>query len=300
MRYGFLRSFVLTACLSFVAVTWGFAASSAEHVQVGVVGVAHGPVEGISPQSGAKLLRAGDKVYLDDELRTGADALLQILLLDETVFTLGPSSAIRVSEFVHDPLTHEGKIKANVIQGFFRIVSGRIAHKKPENMSVDLPAGSIGFRGTLVAGRSQGLRSLVVLLGPVGADGVPPGRIVVANIVNGESVSVEVREKGYGTVIEGAGLAPLPPFKIPDQEMALLLDALGRSMAGAGGNVLENAGGLPTGSFDSSGMLGTLSQMSQMDEYAQRAAQGGMLTPPQIMTTPVTAGGREGGDDNNN
>jgi hypothetical protein len=46
-------------------------------------------------------------------------------------------------------------------------------------------------------------------------------------------------------------------------------------------------------------MLGTLSQMSQMDEYAQRAAQGGMLTPPQIMTTPVTAGGREGGDDNN-
>jgi len=155
---------VFAALVSFVLCQWIVLPGFAQSPKIGVVGAVHGTVEIVSEDGSTRSSNNGDPIFLGDKLNTASDGHLQILLMDETVFTLGPSSSLTASEFAYDPSTSDGKVRVKVIEGIFRVVSGKVAHKKPENMSVDLPAGSIGFRGTLVAGKSEGFRSLVVLL----------------------------------------------------------------------------------------------------------------------------------------
>jgi hypothetical protein len=292
--------------LLFIALTgfvlWLGAASAvfAQDPQGGVVGAFHGTVEAVSSDGSTRVLKSGDPIYLGERLNTEIDSHLQILLMDETVLTLGPSSAIAVDEFVYDPASADGKVKASVIQGIFRVVSGKVAHKKPENMTIDLPAGSIGFRGTFVAGRSEGMRSLVVLLGPAEQEGVAPGRIFVSNTVDGAEVGVEINQKGYGTVIEGENVAPAPAFEVPENEIAAITGALNGVSDESGMAGANQAAASPGSLLDPQSMSQALSVMSQMDEFAQKAAQGGMLTPPQAVTTPGVMGGRDDGDNSNN
>ncbi len=294
MKKNLILTSVVLAGLFFVMPDSSFAAGS---IQAGVAAAVKGEVKVTTPPAtAAHLLKSGEKVFMGDKIETGTDGQLQILLLDQTFVTLGSSSEITVDEFVYDPANDDGKVKASVIKGIFRIVSGRIAHKKPEHMSVDLPAGSIGFRGTIVVGKSEGMRSLVVLLGPSEAEGTNPGRIFVSNTVNGEEVGVEIDQKGYGTVIEGLNTAPVPAFKIPEDKLSLITGALNGPGIGKGQGSSGQAGVAPSATFDPQDEPQTLSMMSKMDEYAQRAAQGGMLTPPQPVVPTVIGGGRD--DDN--
>jgi hypothetical protein len=93
-------------------------------------------------------------------------------------------------------------------------------------MSVDLPAGSIGFRGTNVAGIIDGQKSMVVLLGPVGV-----GRIYVTNLVNGEVPGVDIDEAGNATIVDGPDSAPVPVFQVSEADLARIAGALGQQMS---------------------------------------------------------------------
>lgn len=159
---------------------------------------------------------------MGDKIETAADGGLQIQLLDGTVFTLGPSSAFIMDEFVYDPATDDGKVKAHMLQGIFRIVSGKVAHKKPENMVVDFPVGSMGFRGTDVIGIINGTRTEIILVGPVGA-----GRIYVTNLVNGQVVTVDIDQAGYATIVDGPNVAPVAVFQVSPEELAQIAQSLG-------------------------------------------------------------------------
>ncbi len=100
---------------------------------------------------GRKLaVHAGDPISLGARVLTGPDAHLQILLLDETVFSLGPNADLVLDEFAYDPdaLKVPRKIVATVFKGVFRWVPGKVARARPENMKVNLAAGAIGIRGT--------------------------------------------------------------------------------------------------------------------------------------------------------
>ncbi|MDD5225767.1 MAG: FecR domain-containing protein [Candidatus Omnitrophica bacterium] len=107
-------------------------AETAESMQAGVAAAVKGEVSAMTPSAkAAHPLRSGDKIFMGDKIETGADSQLQILLLDETVFTLGPLSTITVDEFLYDPGNTEDK--ASLVKGVFRAVSGKVAGKKQEN-----------------------------------------------------------------------------------------------------------------------------------------------------------------------
>ena len=196
-------------------------------VQAGVAAAVKGEVSATTPpDTVSRAIKSGDKIYMGDKVETGADGQLQILLLDQTVFTLGPTSGITVDEFIFNPSNDDGKVKASMMKGIFRVVSGKVAHKKPENMSVDLPAGSIGFRGTNVAGIIDGQKSMVVLLGPVGV-----GRIYVTNLVNGEVVGVDIDEAGNATIVDGPNSIPAAVFQVSEADLARIANALGQQMS---------------------------------------------------------------------
>lgn len=195
--------------------------------RAGVAGGVRGQVTLERAQRPAQPVSSGEEIFMQDDLRTGPRSAMQILLLDQTTFTIGPDSAVVVDEFVYDAATGAGRVSARVAKGVFRFVTGRIAARQPADLNVALPAGNIGVRGTMAVGRSdaQSAESLVVLVGE-GKDntvGDPGGAIDVCNA----GTCSEVSRTGFGVRIPGRDEPPSEPFRVPESELAGLLRELG-------------------------------------------------------------------------
>ncbi len=219
---------ILTLCL-FVVSTTAFAqtvvpqnivSTASLGAKVGVAAGVKGSVQLARDGGVGKVVSSGAEIFLGDKISTDAKGSLQILLLDQTTFTIGANSAIVVDQFIYDPATDAGKVSVRVVEGTFRFITGKIAHKNPENMQVDLPNGTIGIRGTMVMGRVHGTNSRVILTGPGDKNntGNRHGEITVGGKGGDSSKSVRIAKTGFGTEIEGEG-APKGPFKVPQSQL---------------------------------------------------------------------------------
>ena len=110
---------------------------------VGIVGAISGTVK-----TETRELKAGDKIYLNETIYAGVGAGTQILLLDQSTFTIGEDSEVVMDTFVFDPATNDGKIVASVKQGSLKVISGLISKKNPDSLTVEVPEGTLGSRGT--------------------------------------------------------------------------------------------------------------------------------------------------------
>jgi len=168
----------------------------------------------------------GEPILLQDAIKSGQRSGMQILLLDETVFTIGPESELVIDEFVYDPRTNAGKLSAEITKGVFRFVSGKIAHQKPEDMNVKLPSGTLGVRGTMVAGRvdptSKGSRLVLLGEGPENDTGSPAGAFLACNAGS----CVRINRPGYGTSIDGPDAPPAQPFLFSREELDAITNAV--------------------------------------------------------------------------
>jgi len=207
---------------------------------VGVACAVGGAVTAGFPGQAQRSLKSGMTVSMGETIETGADGRLQLLLKDETAFTLGPNSRIVVDDFVYDESSDQGRVEASITKGVFRFITGKIAKKKPSSMTVKLPSAVIGVRGTIVAGQTDGTSSEVILLGP-GEDnntGENPGSIHVSNEGGGEDIS----RSGYGTFVEDANTAPTNPEAVPGDRISEITDALNPSSGGGNNDAGGNAG----------------------------------------------------------
>ncbi|NQU70011.1 MAG: FecR domain-containing protein [Rhodospirillales bacterium] len=176
-----------------------------------------------------KKVASGEPIFLGDRVTTGAEGRLQIMLLDETVFTIGPKAAIVIDEFVYDPKTSKGKVAASVLKGTFRFVTGKVSKRDPSKMVVRLPVGSIGVRGTSVAGHTDGISATVVLLGP-GPNSNTGERIgsitVTGQGVTNANVSVEIVRPGFATRIGGVNQPPTSPVRLDPGQLSAITGQL--------------------------------------------------------------------------
>lgn len=185
-----------------------------------------------------------ERVSLGNDIQTGRDSRLQVLLLDRTTFTLGGNSRIKVDRFVYDPARKSSAVGLSVARGTFRFMSSKALHSNPGQSSIGTPVGSIGIRGTIVEGAigpdairiaagEQGLgtytadpatASLILLRGPgPNAQGEAPGAIDLT--VGG--TTTEVTAPGYALFVPGAGQPAIGPFLLSRGGSALLSDLLG-------------------------------------------------------------------------
>ena len=116
---------------------------SIEKQLVGIVGAISGTVK-----TETRELKAGDKIYLNETIYAGAGSGTQILLLDQSTFTVGEDSEVVMDTFIFDPATNDGKIVASVKQGSLKVISGLISKKNPDSLTVEVPEGTLGSRGT--------------------------------------------------------------------------------------------------------------------------------------------------------
>ncbi|SVC86827.1 uncharacterized protein METZ01_LOCUS339681, partial [marine metagenome] len=64
---------------------------------IGVLGVASGTIS-----NGLKELKTGDKIYLGETILSGANSGAQLLLLDQSTFTIGSDSEVVMDTFIYD------------------------------------------------------------------------------------------------------------------------------------------------------------------------------------------------------
>jgi hypothetical protein len=197
------------------------AASVAAPINIGVASAVRGLVKASVPGGPAgRVVETGKAVYARDKVVTGPDAKLQVLLLDQTSFTMGPNSEMELDEFVFDPNTSVGKVSAKITKGAFRFVTGKVARRDPAAMQVTTPVGTIGIRGTMTAGTVDATEATIVLLGPGPNNNADekPGGITVTNGAG----SVTVDQDGYAVTVK-AGEAPSAPFKMDQAQFDALL-----------------------------------------------------------------------------
>ena len=211
---------VLIAFVLFITASFSVATAQIKRPVSGVVAFTSGDIRiSYQDESGEVIGRSagiGDPIYLNDEIATGPDTNLQILLKDQTVFTIGPDSSIIFDEFVYDPADAEtSSLSATITKGTFKFISGKIASQKPDNVALNLPNATASIRGTTVAGRVKNNGdSDVILLS---------GAIAVSSDVSPEPV--DIFTSGWGTSISDVG-AIEAPFPVPEDILNDILETV--------------------------------------------------------------------------
>lgn len=194
-------------------------------VQAGVSAAVRGNVQLTRAYDGTvgRRLDSGEAIFLDDVIAAGPKAAMQIMLLDETVFTIGANSEIVIDTFVYDPDTGAGAVAARIVKGAFRFTTGLVGQNDPESVSIGTPLGTIGIRGTIVAGEVGPSEALIVLIGP-GDEAGTKERVGRIEVSNGQG-TVGISRSGYGTVLTAAA-APTPPVQIPQARIDGILSSV--------------------------------------------------------------------------
>jgi len=92
-------------------------------------------------------LSAGSEIYANQTVRTGNRGMADLVFLDKTNLSVGPTSEVRLDKFVYDPTGSSGSVVLQATRGAFRFVTGSQAKQAYQ---VSTPHGTLGVRGTVV------------------------------------------------------------------------------------------------------------------------------------------------------
>jgi len=135
--------FVVSMALVMGTITRSFAWADA---RIGVAASTKPNADGITAGY-LRALSAGSEVYADEAIRTGNLGQADLVFLDKTNLTVGPSSEVLLDKFVYDPTGFKASVVFRATRGAFRFVTGTQDHRA---YAVTTPYGSLGVRGTVV------------------------------------------------------------------------------------------------------------------------------------------------------
>lgn len=95
----------------------------------------------------------GTGLVLGDTISTGATGTLGVLLRDDTVLSLGPSTETRIEQFAFEPAEQKLGMVLRVTRGLFAYISGRISKLAPGSVRIETPVATLGIRGTRLVAR---------------------------------------------------------------------------------------------------------------------------------------------------
>ena len=90
-----------------------------------------------------------------DLLATGPGGALGVILRDDTVLSLGPSSQTSIEKFLFDPAQKNLGMVLRVTRGIIEYLSGRISKLAPGSVRIETPVATLGIRGTHLVARIE-------------------------------------------------------------------------------------------------------------------------------------------------
>jgi hypothetical protein len=182
-----LSSFRVLVFVLFLASTFGAAAAAAESVGV-VTNVQN------QAQIGATTATAGTPVHMNDRLRTGANARLQITFRDNSVLTLGENANVVIDRYVFSPQKSTGELALNATRGALRFAGGKMEQLQQKKITVSTPSAAMAVRGTdFWAGPIDGKYGVYLLKGKVGVSN-RAGAVTLS--VPGTGTDIPLRGRG--------------------------------------------------------------------------------------------------------
>lgn len=141
--------------------------------------------------------KSGTAIQAGDVIETSSDGAANILFADNTTFAISESARLSVDEFAYSAGEQSGTSLFSMMQGVFVYTSGLIGKNDPGNVNIETPVGSIGIRGTVVAGSIQaaGKESNITIV---------DGAIVVSN----QAGTIELNDSFETARMTGAMVAP--------------------------------------------------------------------------------------------
>jgi hypothetical protein len=175
---------------------------------VGSVVALRGEVTAENTVGGSRRLAVKAEIYLADTVKTGGRGRVQMMFDDNTLISLGPNTHMQIIDYQWNSAQKSGKMKTRVSEGVFRIMGGAITQVAPRNFKTDTPAGTIGIRGSMYAGKVEGSSLRLLFQGGKG--------IYVTN----DAGTVNIDRPGFGTFVAGPRTPPTPSARLDREEMA--------------------------------------------------------------------------------
>ncbi len=94
----------------------------------------------------------GTVVFQGDVIETEDQGAVELIFVDETSFAISEDARMAIDEYIYDPSTQSGSTDVSMLRGLFIFSSGLIARNDPDDVNIETPVGSIGIRGTIIAG----------------------------------------------------------------------------------------------------------------------------------------------------
>jgi hypothetical protein len=139
-------------------------------------------------QIGAALASVGTSVNINDRLRTGANARLEVTFNDASILTLGENANVTIDRFVYNPAKSRGELALNSTRGAFRFAGGNLEKLQKKAVTISTPVAAMAVRGTDFWAGTIDRRYGVLLLS---------GNVRVSN----RSGVVTLSQPGWGTDI---------------------------------------------------------------------------------------------------
>lgn len=110
-----------------------------------------------------KVLAKGSQIESGDTIKTEADAMLQLKMIDGAKIALQPNTTFKIDEYLYSG-AEDGSERAffSLVKGALRTVTGAIGHKNKKNYLANTPTATIGVRGTEYALRFDGATVVTV------------------------------------------------------------------------------------------------------------------------------------------
>lgn len=128
------------------------AAGAADESPVGRVSEVSGHATVTRTDGTVEILTTGMEIYEGDVVETEADGAVNIVFVDESTFAIAANARMAIDEYVFDPATDSGTTNVSMLRGMFVYTSGLIGREDPDDVHINTPMGSIGIRGTVIAG----------------------------------------------------------------------------------------------------------------------------------------------------
>ncbi|MCK5544298.1 MAG: FecR domain-containing protein, partial [Desulfobulbaceae bacterium] len=205
-----LRYFITVIIAIAVLTVSGSVVKAVETESIGFVAAVRGKVYALDSSADFRQLNVRSPLFVEDTITTGKRGRIQIVFNDNTVYSLGRNSEMKIADYVWDRDKAEGAIKTEIKEGVFRVMGGAIAKRSPRRFKTETPIATIGIRGSMFSG-VVGKESLsVVFQGGAGIEVVSP-----------EGVMVAITRVGFGTNVE-LGKAPERPTRFSAEQQAAI------------------------------------------------------------------------------
>jgi hypothetical protein len=160
-------------------------------------------------QIGSTAAVEGTPVHMNDALRTGPDARLEVTFRDGSVLTLGEHADVVVDRYIFNPEQSRGEMALTTTRAAFRFTTGTFNQLRDKSITVHTPLAALSVRGTDFWGGIVDYQYGVLLL---------EGKLNVSNSAGSEDFSLPNHGIDFPPIIKkGPAISPAyewPPDKI--------------------------------------------------------------------------------------